>query len=234
MTGSAHWSRSDWRRRRRWCWCGFRRRRCCSSGFRQCAASVIRGIASPRTKAFTEQRDRANTASRSFRASGFVPSPTNSKAFVRISRTKTSRDNAWILSNCTKPARIRPIDRIASHIIIQVRPVAVSNRIGLHEPTERRRIDAGFVIIHADLGEPRLAGILEPPEVRRRRNAPGSRSGAGFFVVAVRCHHRTTRIADRDHAAPLIRVKPPPVRCSGTLIPHDWLVVTGSVPSKSG
>jgi hypothetical protein len=46
---------------------------------------------------------------------------------------------------------------------------------------------------------------------------------------AVRRHHRTTRIADRDHAAPLIRVKPPPVRCSGTLIPYDWLVVTGSV-----
>jgi hypothetical protein len=46
---------------------------------------------------------------------------------------------------------------------------------------------------------------------------------------AVRHHHRTTSIADRDHAALLIRVKPLPVCCSVTLIPHDWLVFTGSV-----
>ena len=54
------------------------------------------------------------------------------------------------------------IHRIIADILIQVDLILVPDRIGLQEPSERRRVHPCLVIIHAELGEERLAGVAEP------------------------------------------------------------------------
>ncbi len=59
------------------------------------------------------------------------------------------------------PLRVPPVDRIVPNISVEVHAVPVPDRVGLHEPAKRRRVDARLVVIQACFGEPRLAGIPE-------------------------------------------------------------------------
>ena len=72
---------------------------------------------------------------------------------------------------------IGPIDRIPTGISVEINPARDPDGIGLHEPSQRRRVDAGLVIVHAKLGQPRLAGVLEPPAVGAARDA--------IFVIGI-------------------------------------------------
>ncbi|CAN5664471.1 hypothetical protein BH10PSE14_BH10PSE14_43230 [soil metagenome] len=75
------------------------------------------------------------------------------------------------------PARIPPIDRIVCDIGVEIHLVLVPDRISLQEPPELGRVDAGLVIIHAEVRQPSLSGILEPPDIAAARHT--------IFVVAV-------------------------------------------------
>src|SRR6218665_676963 len=86
----------------------------------------------------------------------------------RRPRRKTSRFLA---------IRISQIYRIISNISVEIELVVIADGIDLHEPPERRRVDPSFVMIHAQLRQPDLAGILEPARIARRRDA--------IFIIAV-------------------------------------------------
>ncbi len=73
--------------------------------------------------------------------------------------------------------KVTSVHRIVPHIPIEVHLILVSDRIGLHEPAERGRVHAGFVVVHAELGEPSLTGVLEPSAV--------GRAGLPIFVIGV-------------------------------------------------
>ncbi len=82
--------------------------------------------------------------------------------------------------------RVIQIDRIIRDIGVEVDLIVVSDRIRLQEPPERRRIDPRLVVVHAELGEPRLAGIAEAADAVRLnaeaalvRDAPGVVAGDG-------------------------------------------------------
>src|ERR1043165_4393722 len=62
---------------------------------------------------------------------------------------------------------VRMIDRIVADIFVEIELVGVPHRIGLQEPAERRRVDPGLVVVHAERGEPHLAGIAEPSGIGR-------------------------------------------------------------------
>src|SRR5205823_8271430 len=74
--------------------------------------------------------------------------------------------------------------------------VAVADRVGLHEPPHRRRVDTRLVIIHAELAEPHLPGVLEPPAV--------GRAGDAIFIVAVDGAQRAGVVGPADDAAALV------------------------------
>jgi hypothetical protein len=95
------------------------------------------------------------------------------------------------------PTRIDSIDRIVPHIGIEVDLVLVAYGVSLQEPAERRRVDPRLVVIHAKLGDPRLAGVLETAEVARLRDT--------VFVIAVGGDAGAARVADRDDTALLVR-----------------------------
>jgi hypothetical protein len=81
---------------------------------------------------------------------------------TRVTRSFSSYRNVRIF-----PRRIAPINRVPTHIIIPVDPILISDGVRLHEPAERGAVDAGLVIVEADLRQPGLAGIAEPTHVRR-------------------------------------------------------------------
>jgi hypothetical protein len=97
------------------------------------------------------------------------------------------------------PTGIGLIDRIIPHIGIEIDLILIAYGIGLQEPAERRRVDARLVVVHAKLGDPRLAGVLEAAEVARLRDA--------VLVIAVGGDAGAARVADRDDAALLVCVR---------------------------
>ncbi len=72
-------------------------------------------------------------------------------------------------SNCSQPSQI--------NIAVCIYPVGIPNGIGLEEPAQCRRVDAGLVVIHAELGEVDLPGVLEPAGVGGR--------GDAVFIIGV-------------------------------------------------
>jgi hypothetical protein len=89
---------------------------------------------------------------------------------VWISRPHTARIGG-INTSTFQPRRIAPINRIPIHIIIPVQPILIPDGIGLHEPAKLWMMDPRLVIIKPKLGQPRLAGVLEPAQIGGQRNA---------------------------------------------------------------
>ena len=58
--------------------------------------------------------------------------------------------------------RVDVIYRIIPDIGIEVEPILISDGIGLQESSERRRVEAGLVVIESQFRELGLAGVLEP------------------------------------------------------------------------
>lgn len=104
---------------------------------------------------------------------------------------------------------------------IPVHPVAISDRISLHEPPKRRRIDPRLVMPHPQLGQPRLPGIAEPPDIARCRNA--------IFIIAVQPHRRARAVGDAHHAAALVGHQETAVAKARALVPDDRIVDAGAV-----
>ena len=73
--------------------------------------------------------------------------------------------------------RIGSIDGIVCDICIEVDRILIPNRVGLHEPAQRGRVDPGLVIVHAQFRQPRLAGVLEPADI--------GGGGDAIFVIGV-------------------------------------------------
>ncbi len=117
-------------------------------------------------------------------------------------------------SGSAKPRRIRRIHRIIADIGIHIHAILVSDGIGLHEPAQGGGVDAGLVVIHAELGYPGLAGILEPADIAGRGDAP--------FVIAVDVGDGVCVVGDRDDAAALVGMEEPAagVGGAGALIPR--------------
>ena len=63
---------------------------------------------------------------------------------------------------------------------IQVRPAAVADRVGLQEPRQVGGVHARLVVVEAELGDPLLAGVLEPNYGDSNRNSPFQARGAGL------------------------------------------------------
>ena len=76
-----------------------------------------------------------------------------------------------------RSCRISSVDRIVCDVSVEIDLVFISDRIGLQEAAKGRRVEAGFVVIHAEVGLPRLAGILKAAEVIAARNT--------IFVISV-------------------------------------------------
>ena len=88
---------------------------------------------------------------------------------------------------------INPIDRIASDIVIPIRPILIPDGVSLQEPSKRWRVHAGFVVIDPEFGEPGLAGVLEPAGVGGGRDA--------IVVIAVDVLGGAGVAGDRDDRA---------------------------------
>ena len=117
-----------------------------------------------------------------------------------------------------QPRRIDEVDRIVPHVPIQVELVLVPDGIGLHEPAERGRVHPRLVVVHAELGQPRLPGVLEPAGV--------AGAGDAVFVVAVDADAAGVRIGGRDDRAALVGVEilARAVGDAGAVEPHQWIV----------
>ncbi|KTT92767.1 hypothetical protein NS355_17655 [Sphingomonas yabuuchiae] len=89
-----------------------------------------------------------------------------------------------------KAGRIGCVDRIAADIIVPVYPIGISDRIGLHEATERRRIYTRLIIVHAEFRQPFLPGILEAPLI--------GAAGDTEFIITVDRNHRPIGVRHRD------------------------------------
>ena len=96
--------------------------------------------------------------------------------------------------------RINSVDRVIPDIGIQIHLILIAHRIGLQEPPQRRRVDPRLVIIHAELGQPDLAGILEPAVIGRARYA--------VFVVGVDRREIALGVGQAGDRALLVRVEP--------------------------
>lgn len=59
------------------------------------------------------------------------------------------------------PRRIDTINRIVLDVGIHVHAIFVTNRVGLHEPAERGRVNAGLVVVHSQFRDPSLSGVAE-------------------------------------------------------------------------
>ena len=81
----------------------------------------------------------------------------------------------------------------------------------MQEPAERGRVDASLVVIHAELGEPGLAGILEPPAV--------ARAGDAVFAIAVYRDEGAARVRHRDDRALAVVLQAAPVG-EACALPH--------------
>ena len=68
--------------------------------------------------------------------------------------------------HCIVTGGIGLVNWIVSYIRIEVDLIVIPDRVDLQEPPERGREDAGLVVVHAELGDPRLAGIGTGPGCR--------------------------------------------------------------------
>ena len=105
----------------------------------------------------------------------------------------------------TEPRGIDEIHRIVPNISIEIDLILVSDGIGLEEPAERGRVDAGLVIVHAELGEPDLPGVTEPAlggDVIARGGV-----GNAVFVVGVGGDAGPGVVRDRNDAPARIGVE---------------------------
>ena len=100
---------------------------------------------------------------------------------------------------------------IIPDICIQIDLILIPDRIPLQEPAEARGVDARLVVVHAELGDPGLARILEPADVRALRDA--------IFVVAADGGDGARSVAHRDDRAALVGVEPAPVALAGAFVP---------------
>ena len=80
-----------------------------------------------------------------------------------------------------------------------MRPILIPDRVNLQEPPQQRRVEPRVVIIQAQLGYPDLPGILEPPDVAARWDAPG--------VIAVQAQGCTAVVGCRDYAAQMVALQ---------------------------
>jgi hypothetical protein len=105
------------------------------------------------------------------------------------------------------------IDRIIADVRIQVDLVFIPDGIGLQEPAERGRVDARLVVIHAELGQPCLAGVLEPAGV--------GAAGDAILVIGVDSRRASACVGDRDDRALLVGVEP---AGAATAVPDQRIV----------
>jgi len=124
-----------------------------------------------------------------------------------------------------KPSRIDEVGGIIADIGIHIHPVAVADRIGLHEPAEGGRVHPRLVVIEPDLGEPGLAGILEPARAARADAGIGSARNAPC-VIAVELEIAAKAIAGQhDRAKPIrIELADRAVGDGGAVIGHQRIV----------
>jgi len=74
------------------------------------------------------------------------------------------------------------VHRVVGDIGVEVDAAALSDGVGLHEPSDARVIDAVAVMVEADFGDPHLAGIAEPGGV--------AAAGHAIFIIGVDLHGR--------------------------------------------
>ena len=111
------------------------------------------------------------------------------------------------------------INRIVADIGIEVELVLIADGIGLQEAAEGGGVEPRFVIIHAKLGDPRLAGVLEPADVGGAGDAP--------FIIAVDSHRRAVSVGDGDDAALMIGIKVASAGNACAFIPHQRHISPG-------
>jgi hypothetical protein len=64
------------------------------------------------------------------------------------------------------------IDWIVLRVRIEIDLILIPDRVGLQEPSQRRRVEPGLVMPQPELTDPRLAGIAEPALVAGIGDAP--------------------------------------------------------------
>jgi hypothetical protein len=114
---------------------------------------------------------------------------------------------------------VKKVDRITRGIRIEVLLVFVPHRIRLQEPPERRRVHPRLVIIEAELAQPCLAGVLEPPDVGSGRHA--------IFVIGVEARRAGVAVGDADDRAEVIGVEVAHGAGPGADVPHERVVGRG-------
>ncbi len=102
------------------------------------------------------------------------------------------------------PARIASVNRIIPDISIEVDLILIADGIGLQEPAERGGVDAGLVIIHAEVGQPDLAGVAEPTGF--------AGTGDAVFVIGVDRLAVARAVGGGDDRALRVWVQEPRVR----------------------
>ncbi|OAN97489.1 hypothetical protein A8B75_20035 [Sphingomonadales bacterium EhC05] len=61
--------------------------------------------------------------------------------------------------------RINPSNRIIPNISVEIILILITNRIGLQEPSQIRRVNPCLIVVETKLGDEDLAGILEPADI---------------------------------------------------------------------
>jgi len=87
-----------------------------------------------------------------------------------------------------------------------------------------RAVDAVLVVVEADLGQPQLAGILEPAEV--------ARLGDAELVIFVQGQDGAGAVGDGDDRAALVLVGEAAGSGARALVPGDQLVGPVAAPSN--
>src|SRR3569623_1051861 len=118
-----------------------------------------------------------------------------------------------------KSSRIAPVNRIAPHVINPVHPVAVTDRVGLHEPAERGGVEPRLVKIHPGLGDPELPGIPE-----QRPAAPERRAEDAALVILILADQGATRVRRRHYRSALVLLQAVGRRQRVAGIPYQRIV----------
>jgi hypothetical protein len=104
------------------------------------------------------------------------------------------------IGHAPKPPGVHPVHRIVAHIGVKVHAVAIADGVGLQEPAEGGGVGPGLVVVEAEFGDPRLAGVLEPAGV--------GGAGDAIFIIAVDDGGAAGAVGDGDDRAALIGVQP--------------------------
>ena len=92
--------------------------------------------------------------------------------------------------------RVPKIHRIVCDVSVEIDLVVVSDGVGLQEAAKGGRVDAGLVVVHAKLGDPGLAGVLEAALV-------GS-AGDAVLVIVVGGAQRAVVVEEAGDRAALV------------------------------